>query len=81
MMRWYNDGGWFIGMTLMVLLVAAVVAIAVAVVVRPGERTRPSEPVEPWRAAERELEMRFARGDIDSDTLARGRAALRDRSG
>ena len=81
MMRWH-DGGWFLGGTLMVLLVAAVVVIAVTLLMRPSERRQGTDSAgESWRAAERELEMRFARGEIDADTLVRGRMALRDRSG
>jgi hypothetical protein len=73
------------------LLLAVAIALLFTVATRPG-RTGATTPQEPAGTtagptagpaqvksdAERELEMRFARGEIDADALIRGRAALRD---
>lgn len=45
-----------------------------------GLKPRAQAPSEPQRTrAEEELELRYARGEIDEDTLARQRAVLRQR--
>ncbi|WP_369820377.1 SHOCT domain-containing protein [Phycicoccus sp. Soil803] len=44
-----------------------------------GDRTPPAQNGPPRTAAEEELELRYARGEIDAETLARQRAVLRQR--
>jgi len=44
-----------------------------------GDRTPPAQDALPRTAAEEELELRYARGEIDAETLARQRAVLRQR--
>jgi putative membrane protein len=85
-MMWGYGGGWgwvmAVAMLGVVILLAVAVALLFAVVGR-SQRGAPSHPgrtswgYPPSTEAERELEMRFARGEIDADALARGRAALR----
>ncbi|MGZ4776131.1 MAG: SHOCT domain-containing protein [Oryzihumus sp.] len=63
-------------------VVAAVVFAVVAATGHPqaGPPVGPSPPPgPPVSEAERILEERFARGEIDADALARGRQALRNR--
>jgi uncharacterized membrane protein len=78
-------GGWQVLAWVVLLgLVAGAIAIAVVALARSSrssERgasgalgTRANPPASP---AETELEMRYARGEIDAEQLARGRAALR----
>ena len=44
-----------------------------------GDRTPPAQDGPRRTAAEEELELRYARGEIDAETLARQRAVLRQR--
>lgn len=91
MMDWgYGSGwGWLMALVMIGGLLLFVVAIALLLTVatrtgRTGATTPQGAPgttagPAPVKSdAERELEMRFARGEIDADALIRGRAALRD---
>ena len=79
-MMWGYGGGWpwVMAFTMIagLLLLALAVALLFAIVVRGRASSGPSG-YDTATDAERELEMRFARGEIDADALARGRAALR----
>ena len=70
-------GGW-LGPLLMAVLLVAVVALAVWVVVR-ASRGRAARPESGSGAAERILEERFARGEIDEEEYRSRRAALSSR--
>ncbi|MFC8500974.1 hypothetical protein ACFUC1_01345 [Pedococcus sp. NPDC057267] len=86
----YGDGGWGWGwwmmgggvLLLLLVLVAAVVAIVVAG--RPPRETRTTSgtpPVQgqapgPSDEALQELDLRFARGEVDEDGYRRTRALL-----
>ncbi|HEV7147981.1 MAG TPA: SHOCT domain-containing protein [Pedococcus sp.] len=65
-----------------VLTIALVVVLVLAInAMYPargqGDRTPPGQPESPPSAAEEELELRYARGEIDAESLARQRAVLR----
>ncbi len=87
MMDWgYGAGwGWLMAFVMIagLLLLGCAIALLFAIATRTGRpretahQDAPGAPV--TSEAERELEMRFARGEIDADALIRGRAALRDR--
>jgi uncharacterized membrane protein len=67
---------WIVGL----LLVVGVLAVVVALVVpRDQPPATPGERVEPRSAAETELELRYARGEIDAAALVEARAVLRQR--
>ena len=85
------DWGWTDGMhvgPMIVILSALTIALVVALVLAinalypsagRGDR-RPADPPDgPRTAADAELELRYARGEIDAETLARQRAVLRQR--
>ncbi|NYG05661.1 putative membrane protein [Phycicoccus badiiscoriae] len=60
------------------LVVALVLAInALYPSAGQGDRRPPTPAHQPPTAAEAELELRYARGEIDAETLARQRAVLR----
>jgi uncharacterized membrane protein len=85
----YDDSGWGwwmmgIGVALLLLLVAAAV-VAVVFAARPpsehpyaGPVAPPSQPrrSEPSAQALAELDVRFARGEVDEDTYRRSRDLL-----
>jgi uncharacterized membrane protein len=85
MMHWgyMGSGGlmmaavWVVGL----LLVAAFVVV-VTVLLQPGHPVLASTPDRsaPLSAAETELDLRYARGEIDAATLVEQRAVLRQRS-
>jgi uncharacterized membrane protein len=89
MMDWADAGqGGFMMLTMVVLTILLVVGLVLAInALYPsrgqGDRTPPAQggppQGEPPRAAEEELELRYARGEIDAETLARRRAILRQR--
>ena len=86
----YGDGGWGWGwwmmggglLLLVLVLVAAVVAIVVAA--RPPRDTHPTSSTPPLQGQEptrsdealRELDLRFARGEVDEDGYRRTRDLL-----
>jgi uncharacterized membrane protein len=81
MMDWgYADAGWMmaVAMVVGVLLIAVTIALAFSLY---GGSSAPREGPQDTRAglsaAERVLEMRFARGEIDAEQLAQGKQALR----
>lgn len=83
MMDWGYMGMGGLGMALVwvfgLLLIVAIVVAVVAVLDggrRDGEATRSARP-EQRSAAENEIELRYARGEIDAATLAQQRAVLR----
>ena len=84
MMDWV-DGDWGLMMIVMavptiLLVVALVVGInALYPSSGQGDRTPPVQDAARRTAAEEELELRYARGEIDAETLARQRAVLRQR--
>lgn len=68
---------WAFGLLLLVAAVVGVVAL-----LDPGrrdERAMPTDRSEQRSAAEDELELRYARGEIDAATLVQQRAVLRQR--
>jgi putative membrane protein len=80
MMLWgYGDAGWVmaVAMIMAVLLIALTVALGFALYGGGSGRDRPQSTAEGNSAAERVLEMRFARGEIDAEQLAQGKQALR----
>ena len=84
MMGWGAMGMSGFGMVLpwsiavLLLLGTALVIVVLVEVARPDERTTRTRRVEPLRTAgEDELELRFARGEIDAATLVQQRAVLR----
>jgi uncharacterized membrane protein len=81
MMLWgYGDAGWVmaVAMIMAVLLIALTVALGFALYGGGSAgRDRPQNTEEGASAAERVLEMRFARGEIDAEQLAQGKQALR----
>ena len=84
MMGWGSMGMSGFGMVLpwsiavLLLLGTALVIVVLVEVARPDERTTRTRRVEPPRtAAEDELELRYARGEIDAATLVQQRAVLR----
>jgi uncharacterized membrane protein len=94
MMDWADAGqGGFMMLTMVVLTILLVVGLVLAInALYPsrgqGDRTPPAQggppqggppQGEPPLAAEEELELRYARGEIDAETLARRRAVLRQR--
>jgi uncharacterized membrane protein len=67
---------WVVGLLLLVGAIAAVVAL---VIPRGQASAGVSEPVLPRSAAEPELELRYARGEIDAATFVEARSVLRQR--
>ncbi|MEO7269680.1 MAG: SHOCT domain-containing protein [Knoellia sp.] len=67
---------WVLGLLLLVGLIVLVVTVLI-----PGDRTRPMEPpsTDGRSAAESELELRYARGEIDAATFVEARSILRQR--
>jgi uncharacterized membrane protein len=78
----YDDSGWgwwsmgAVAFVVLLILVAGVVAIVVAA--RPrGQGDAPTRPVAPpSTTALAELDVRFARGEVDEDTYRRTRDLL-----
>lgn len=69
-----------LSVALLLLLGTALVIVVLVEVARPDERTTRTRRVEPAvKAAEDELELRYARGGIDASTLVQERAVLRQR--
>jgi uncharacterized membrane protein len=88
MMGWGDDGqAGAMVVVMVVLTMLLVVGLVLAInAMYPskgqGDRTPPAPPAgdaPPPGAAEEELELRYARGEIDEETLARRRAVLRRR--
>lgn len=84
-MMWWNNGmGWGAGgtggwaiMALVVLAFWALVAVGVGALLRDRQRSgRPDRPVND-PSAERILDERFARGEMDADQYHTSMAALR----
>lgn len=68
---------WVLGLLLLVATVVGIVAL-----LDPGRRdgrAMPTDRSEQRSAAEDELELRYARGEIDAATLVQQRAVLRQR--
>ena len=81
MMDWgYADAGWMmaVAMVVGVLLIAVTIALAFSLYGGSAAVGR-ARRTATWAlsAAERVLEMRFARGEIDAEQLAQGKQALR----
>jgi uncharacterized membrane protein len=85
MMDWEDAGqaGWMmvVWVLLTILLVVGLVLAINAMYPSRGQGDRPPPAREdpPRTSAEEELELRYARGEIDAETLARQRAVLRQR--
>lgn len=82
MMSWYGGPGWggWIVMTLMMLAFWALVifgGMALFRGVRPSGDRSPSGSGQGQSSAERLLEERFARGEIDAEEFIRRRDVLR----
>ncbi|MEO7268072.1 MAG: hypothetical protein ABIW49_02570 [Knoellia sp.] len=77
---WFGGGtmvfAWILGLLLLVGLIALVVTVLI-----PGDRMRATQPPHPdgRSAAESELELRYARGEIDTPTFVEARSVLRQR--
>lgn len=76
------------GLMMIVIMVVLTILLVVGLVVGinalypsagQGDRTSPAQDGPRRTAAEDELELRYARGEIDAETLARQRAVLRQR--
>jgi uncharacterized membrane protein len=85
MMDWVDDGQ--VG-PMMVFMLVLTILLVVGLVLGinalypsrgQGDRTPPAPDAPRRTAAEEELELRYARGEIDAETLARQRAVLRQR--
>lgn len=85
MMDWVDEGqAGAMVVVMVVLTLVLVVGLVLAInALYPsrgqGDRTPPAHDAPPPGAAEQELELRYARGEIDEETLARQRAVLRHR--
>jgi len=81
MMDWgYADAGWMMAVAMVVGVLLIAVTIALAFSLYGGSsagREGPQDTHAGLSAAERVLEMRFARGEIDAEQLAQGKQALR----
>jgi uncharacterized membrane protein len=80
MMNWgYGDSGWMMVVALVVvlLLIALTVALGFTLYGGSADRDGSPDPAGQSSAAERVLEMRFARGEIDADELEQAKQALR----
>jgi uncharacterized membrane protein len=81
MMDWgYADAGWMMAVAMVVGVLLIAVTIALAFSLYGGgnaHREGPQDSHAGLSAAERVLEMRFARGEIDAEQLAQGKQALR----
>jgi uncharacterized membrane protein len=81
MMDWgYADAGWMMAVAMVVGVLLIAVTIALAFSLYGGSSARREGPQDTHAglsAAERVLEMRFARGEIDAEQLAQGKQALR----
>lgn len=78
----WNDSGWgwggWVAMGLMMLAVVAVIVLLVVLVTRTQrESSAPMPPASSASAAERTLDERFARGEIDADEYRTRREVLR----
>lgn len=85
MMDWADgETGLMMIVIMAVLTILLVVGLVVGInaLYTPGgqgDRTPPAQDAARRTAAEEELELRYARGEIDAETLARQRAVLRQR--
>ena len=83
MMDWgYADAGWMMAVATVVGVLLIVVTIALAFSLYGGSSARREGPQDTdagLSAAERVLEMRFARGEIDADEYTVRRDLLRSR--
>ena len=85
MMDWVDgETSFMMIVTMVVLTILLVVGLVVAInALYPsagqGDRTPLARNGPGRTAAEEELELRYARGEIDAETLARQRAVLRQR--
>jgi uncharacterized membrane protein len=80
MMNWgYGDSGWMMVVALVVVLLLIALTVALGFTLYGGSAARDGSPDTAGRssAAERVLEMRFARGEIDADELEQAKQALR----
>ena len=81
MMNWgYSDLGWMMVVALVLVLLLIALTVALGFTLYGGSADRDGSPDTSGRssAAERVLEMRFARGEIDADELEQAKQALRD---
>ena len=80
-MDWYDHGDWGWGGFAMVVFMAAIAVAVVAAVVWMVRTSSPGTPASPPPAdeAERILEARFARGEIDAEEFTARRELLRRR--
>ena len=85
MMDWVDQGH---GGPMVVLLVVLTILLVIGLVLGinalypsrgPGDRPLAAPGAARHTTAEEELELRYARGEIDAETLARARAVLRQR--
>jgi len=80
MMNWgYSDLGWMMVVALVLVLLLIALTVALGFTLYGGSADRDGSPDTAGRssAAERVLEMRFARGEIDADELEQAKQALR----
>jgi putative membrane protein len=80
-MDWYDHGGWGWGWFAMVVFMAAIAVAAVVAVVWMVRTSSAVAVASPPSAdeAERILEARFARGEIDAEEFTTRRELLRKR--
>ncbi len=76
----WSGGHWVVAAVMMVLFLAALVALVLVLVNGSGPRTGPSVEAAPHETAERILNERFARGEIDEEEFVRRRDTLRSGS-
>ena len=80
MMNWgFGDSGWMMVVALVVVLLLIALTVALGYTLYGGSADRDGSPDAAGgsSAAERVLEMRFARGEIDADELEQAKQALR----
>jgi|1186.fasta_scaffold999535_1 putative membrane protein len=81
MMSWgYGASGWMMVVALVVGLLLIALTVALGYALYGGgsaDRDGASDDAARSTAAERVLEMRFARGEIDADELEQAKQALR----
>ena len=77
MYGWYGIGTWIWMLVVMVLVLGALAALVILLLRRPGISNGSGTLRPAHHEAEKVLNERFARGEIDEDEFTARRAALR----